>query len=419
MSATGVDAGPAAAHAPARSTTGLLSDRVFGAYFFGKLLSTAGVWVFNIVAAIIVWDISRSTLAVGAVSIALFLPQVAFAPISGAQADRRGPKGQLLLGRLLIALAATGLAGTVAAVGVEGLPGAWVVIAASAVVGMGFVVGGPAQQALLPTLVRPSELTAAVALNGLPPTVARAGGPVLGTLLLVAAGPAVAFGFTAVANLVFAWVILRLPLERPAERASKADGTVRAGFAYVRGDVTVALLLTAVLAIGLGADPVVTLTPELSAGFGQGESLVGLFASAFGVGAALGYFGITPITRRSGTDHVLGWGLCLLGGGMLLTGLAPTVAVAVLGLAIAGVGFCWSLTGSTTRIYERVPESLRGRVMALWSIAFLGSRPVGAAISSGVAEVASPEVAFVAVAGIVAVLTAICWAGGRRQPRGA
>lgn len=399
---------------PPRGTVGLLRDRLFGPFFGAKLLSTAGVWVFNIVAAVVVWDLSHSTLAVGAVSIALFAPQLVLAPLSGAQADQRGPLGQLLLGRLLVAASSATLAVVIGLVGARQLPGAWVVIAAAGVVGLGFVVGGPAMHALLPTLVRPSELPAAVALNSLPPTISRAGGPALGTFILVTAGPAWAFAFTAATNLAFAWIILRLPFDRHPPRADRADGTVRAGFAHLRSDPVVAVLLTAVLAVGLGADPAVTLTPELSATFGQGEGLVGAFASAFGLGAALGYFGIRPLRERWSSDRVLGAGLALLSGGMLLTGVVPVVVGAALGLAIAGVGFCWALAGSTTRIYERIPETVRGRVMALWSIAFLGSRPVGAAISSGIAEATSVRVAFVGVAALVAGLGVVSTIGRRR-----
>lgn len=405
---------------PARPTSRLLLDPVFGPYFFGKLLSTAGVWVFNIVAAIIAWDLSHSTLVVGAVSVALFVPQLLFAPISGAQADRGDPKAQLLVGRSLIAFGSGALAVATWLVGVDGLPGAWPVVAAAAVTGLGFVVGGPAMHSLLPTLVRPSELSQAVALNSLPPTIARAGGPVLGAALLVTAGPAAAFVFTSVTNLVFGLVILWLPLNGRVERARGSDGTVRVGLAWLRDDPVTAFLIVGMLAVGLGADPIVTLTPALSAGFGHGETLVGVFASAFGVGAGLGYFAIQPVRRRFGADRLGTAGMALLGLSMLATGLAPTVAVAVVALGVGGVGFSWSLTGMTTRLYERVPETLRGRVMALWSIAFLGSRPIGAALSGAVADATTVGVAFVVVAAAVAVLAAVstmgpAWAARSRQ----
>src|SRR5690606_27384121 len=159
----------------------------------------------------------------------------------------------------------------------------------AAVVRTGYAIGGPAMHSLRPTLVRRSELATAVALNHLPPTIARPARPMLAALLLVTAGPTVAFGFTFVANLLYAAVLIVLPFHRPREALSRREGSVRAGFAHLRTDPAVAFLLLAVLALGFGADPVVTLTPALSDALGHGEALVGTFASAFGLGAAAAF----------------------------------------------------------------------------------------------------------------------------------
>lgn len=400
---TSTDHGRAADPA-SRGTTGLLLDPVFGPYFFGKLVATAGIWVYNIVAAVLMWDLTRSTLAVGAISVALFLPQMLFAPLSGAQADRGSPKNQLLVGRALVS-GTSGLLAVMTTTGVEGLR-PWVLVLASSVVGIGFVIGSPAQNALLPSLARRSELAQAVALNTLPPTVARAGGPVLGTFLLAWAGPSWAFGVASVTNLVYGVVILLLPLAGRVQRARAGEGSVRVGLAYLRSERDVIFLLVGTLAVGIGADPVLTLTPALSADFGQGETLVGAFAAAFGSGAGLAYFGVSRIQAAYGGRALTSWGMGLLAIGMCLSGIAPNVATALGGLAVAGVGFCWGLTGSTTRIYQRVPESLRGRMMAMWSMAFVGSRPVAAASSGALADATSIGWGFVGVSAVVAALGA-------------
>lgn len=387
---------------PARGTGGLLLDPVFGPYFFGKLLATAGIWVYNIVAAVLMWDLTRSTLAVGAVSVALFVPQMLFAPLSGAQADRGSPQRQLLVGRALVA-GASGLLAVLTATGGGSLR-PWVLILASGVVGVGFVIGSPAQNALLPSLARRSELAQAVALNMLPPTLGRAGGPVLGTFLLAWAGPGWAFGVTSATNLVYGVVILLLPLAGRLQRARAGEGSVRAGLAYLWSDRGVVFLLVGTLAVGIGADPVLTLTPALSADFGQGEALVGTFATAFGTAAGVAYFAVSRIQDTYGGRALTGWGMALLAVGMGLAGIAPNIATALIGLAVAGVGFCWGLTGSTTRIYQRVPEALRGRMMAMWSMAFVGSRPLAAASSGALADATSINLAFVGVALTVALL---------------
>lgn len=380
-----------------RGTSRLLVDKVFGSYFFGKLLSTAGVWVFNIVAAVVVWDLSHSTVSVGLVSVALFIPQVLFAPASGAKADRSGPKVPLVIGRLIVAAGAGALAVTIAVFGRESLPlEALLVIIVSAVVGIGFVVGGPAQMSILPNLVRPSELSAAVALNSLPPTLARAAGPAFGTFLLASLGPAAAFAFTAICNLAYAIILMLLPVEGRVLRAGAHEGSVRAGLRYVSENDAVLLLLLAALAAGLGSDPVITLTPALSEEFGRGSTLVGPFATAFGIGAVVGYGALARLIRRVGPPRLTSFGLILLSVGLALCGVASPVQVPVTGLVLGGVGFCWALTGTTTLIYEIVPKQFRGRVMALWLIAFAGSRPVGAAISGVLSDASGVGLAFLA-----------------------
>ena len=393
------------ADAPApRGTVQLLLDPAFGGFFWGKLLATGGVWVFNIVSAVVVWNLSRSTVAVGAVSIALFAPQLVLAPASGAMADRHGMVGQLLAGRLLVAVPAAALAVTIGIGGVEGLPGAWLVILLAGVVGTGFAVGGPALMAVIPDLVPAPELPAAVALNSLPPTLGRAVGPALGAMLLVVGGPAWAFAFTCAANVVFAVVLVRLPLQPGPSVDSRGSLAILAGLRQAVREPGVLRLLLGVLAVGIGADPVVTLTPALSAAYGSGDALVGLLATAFGVGSLGGYVAMGRVRRRVGDAGLVRLGVGLLAMGMALTGVVPVTAGGTIGLAVAGVGFTWALTGTTTRIYAQVPVALRGRVMALWMIAFVGSRPAAAAVGGAIADARSVGAAFLAVAVIIGVI---------------
>ena len=384
------------ATAPPRGSLGLLRDPVFGPFFAGKLLSTAGVWVHNIVAAILAYELSGSALVVGAVSVAQFGPQLLFAPLSGARADAGDRRRQLIVGRLVAAAGSGSLAIALWLLGPGGFPGAWPVVLAAGVVGIGFVIGGPAMNALIPSLVRPNELAGAIALNSVPFTVARAGGPALGALIAASAGPAPAFALAALANLGFALILVRLRVpERPS--SPPGDRRVRAGVRYLREDRGIALLLIGVMAIGIGADPVITLTPPLSAAFGAGSTLVGLFASSFGIGAGVTFLSLSTLRARLGLPRLSVVGLLLLGGGSIAAGVAPTPVAAVVALAVAGAGMMLALTSLSTQLQERLPDELRGRVMALWSVAFLGSRPLAATVNGALADLTSVSVAFTTV----------------------
>lgn len=120
---------------PARGSLRLLVDPVFGPYFFGRLLSTAGIWIHNIVAAILAFQLTGSAFIVGLVSVAQFAPQLLFAPLSGALADRGDRRRQIVLGRVVAACGSGGLALWLAIYGADEAPYAWPVILAALTVG--------------------------------------------------------------------------------------------------------------------------------------------------------------------------------------------------------------------------------------------------------------------------------------------
>jgi MFS family permease len=398
----------------ARPGRQLLLDRSFGPYFLGKLLSTIGVWVHNIAAAIVVWELTRSALLVGAVSVGQFLPQLVLTPWSGARADRGDRRRQIITGRLVTAAGSIGLVLWAAIIGLEGLAGAFAVILAATVVGIGFALGGPAMQSLIPALVRPSELPNAIALSSVPFTVARASGPAIGALLVTTTGPSVAFGIAAVTNLLFAAIIWRLPIRRVARRRT-SDGRVRAGVRYVREHRSMLALLVGVAAIGVGADPVITLTPSVAERLGMTSSFIGLQASAFGVGAGIAFLALSRVRMRLGLHRLGTTGLGMLATGMTILAVAHAPWLAITALLVGGSGMTFALTSMTTLVQQQVPEELRGRVMALWSVAFLGSRPLTAGVTGAVADLTSVTVALLLVVAVL-VAGAIVARPSRTQP---
>ena len=383
-----------------RGSFGLLRDRTFGPFFAGKLLSTIGVWIHNIAAAIVVWDLTRSTLLVGAVSIGQFTPQLLLAPWSGARADRGDRRRQLLLGRMVTAAGSGGLALWIWLIGIDGTSGAAVVIAAATVVGIGFALGGPAMNALVPALVRPQELPGAIALGSLPMTVARSAGPAIGALLLYSAGPAAAFGVAALLNVLFTVIIAVITI-RDVPRRQSSDGSVRAGWRYLRADAGMSALMLGVVTIGIGADPVITLTPAIADRLGQASSFVGTLASSFGIGAAVGFLVLSRVRLVLGLPRLAVTGLSGLAIGMLALAITPNAIGAISAMAVGGVGMAFALTSLTTMIQQQVPEDLRGRVMALWGVAFLGSRPIAAGVSGWITDNSSVVVALVIVSMIL------------------
>ena len=383
----------------ARRVPELLRDRTFGPFFIGQIVATMGVWIHNVAAAIIVWELTRSTTLVAAISIGQFAPQILLTPWSGARADRADRRRQLVAGTMITATGTGLLALWSAGPGLVGTSGAYAVVLGATVVGIGFAIGGPASQALLPSLVRRTELPTAITLSSVPMTVARALGPAVGALLVTTAGPTVTFTVTTVLQATYGLMMFRRTAT--ASHVARRDTRILAAVTYLGRDRPVGFLLVGVAVVGLGVDPVITLAPAFADGLGGGGDLVGLITSAFGVGAILGFIVQPRMRRRLGIERSGTIGLIVLAAGLGPLVLATTAAFAALTMIVAGAGMTLSLTAFTTAIQQRVPDALRGRVMALWSIAFLGSRPVAAALSGLLSDTFSEDVALLTATAII------------------
>jgi len=384
---------------------GLVADRTYGPFLVGRTVSTTAIWMHNILAAVLAYQITGSTVPVALVSVAQFAPQIVLAPLSGAMADRGNRRRQVVVGRWVSAAGSGGLAAYIALVGADNMSHVWPVVLSSGTVGIGFVIGGPAMNALIPAMVGPEEVASAVILSSVPSTLARAAGPAIGTAIALTAGPQVSFGIAAIGHVIFALVMIWIPISG-AVRVRATDSSVRAGFRHLRVDASLILLLLGVAAVGAGADPSITLTPALSEQLHRHTDLVGLFASCFGIGAGLGFLLLPVVQRWASTSVIATLGLFQLGAGCLLLALPVTPALLAFLFAVVGIGMTFALTTLSAQIQSRVPEHLRGRIMALWSVAFLGSRPIIALINGTIADHVGVRVALLVTG---AVVLATCW----------
>jgi MFS family permease len=384
--------------APPRGWFALLLDARFGSFFLGRILTSFGVWIYNIVIAVLMYELTGSAFMVGLATAAQFVPQILLAGFTGSAADRGNRKRQVVVGRLVVVVGSGGLALWLWLAG-ESPATPWIAVLSAAVVGVGFVTGGPAMHAMVPALVRPSEIASAVTLNIAPMTLARAVGPVLGAWVALAASPAVALLVAAACQLGFVLVLLVLSVPRGTADRGR-DTSMRAAVRYLRTDRVIVLLLVGVTSIGISADPAITLAPALSDAQGHGTTLTGTFAAAFGAGAGVAFLVIPLLRRWLGVIRSAGVGLVLIPAGLVILVVAAAPWVAVVGFAVSGLGMTTALTGLSGRLQERVPDGLRGRIMAVWSVGFLGSRPFAAALDGAIADHVSVYAAF----GVVAVL---------------
>jgi MFS family permease len=394
-----------------RAALALVRQRNFGPYLAGNALSASGTWFQNLAGALLVYRLTHSELLLGVLNFCQFAPVLVLAPWAGSAADRLDRRRLLFLTQS----AASALAALLALLAWAGLAEAWVVIVFALALGVTSALSIPPQQALLASLVEPAELPTAVALNSMTYNIARAAGPVAAAASVAYLGIPASFLLNACSYLVFVAALLVIR-PRPQERAAAEDSRLRDSFRLLREDPRLLAFLIVVAAVGFASDPVNTLAPAFAQEFGRRDTVAGFVIGAFGLGAVTAAFVVAG--RVAGSGRRMSATLALLGCGVIAFSLSPWLPLGFVFLFLAGIGYLGSNTAATTRLQLGVSESQRGRIMALWGVAFLGLRPLasladGALASAFGVRTAGVVLALPALAGAVVILGVT----GRRASR--
>ncbi len=379
----------------------LLTDSVFGPFFFANSLSNTGNWFQNVAAGIVVFELTGSNTAVGAVSMLQFLATMLLTPWMGSLTDRVNRKRMVFAGQATAFCGATVLAVAAFVFGINSFGGPWLIFVTTAILGLGSSITLPSLQALVPALVPKEDLRQAITLNSMTFNLARSVGPVLAGAVVATFGAKWAFGINVISFVPLLVVLFFLSPRGKVQADSTASGTVRDGLVWIWRHRPVAAVVGATVLVGWTSDPFTTLMPALAKELGGGDRTVGLLVGAFGLGAAATAPFSNRIRRLVGSSRFVPSGLCLTSAGLVVLTFSPMVEVSLVGAVVAGSGFLLGVTGTNTELQQVLPEALRGRVMAWWSVAFLGCRPVAALFDGGIADVANVRTAL-AVAACVA-----------------
>lgn len=365
-----------------RNAVRVLFTRNFGPYFLGNLLSNCGTWFQSIALSLLVYRITGSTLLVGLVNFAQFAGVILLAPWSGGAADRFDRR-RLLIVTQLLAMAGAFTLTAIAAAGLTTVP---LVIAVAFFMGFTTAFSSPAQQAIVPSLIKRDELGAAVAMNSVAFNLSRVIGPTAGAFVVNTLGIAWAFALN---GLSYVALIAALLIIHPAVQARRAGARpgLRESLGIVRRDRRLVLLLVVVGSVSFALDPVTTLSPAYAKEvFKQPDTLVGFLLAAFGIGAVTAAVFASGRTATPYRRIALMLSLCSLG--TVAFALVPVLPLAVVALLVTGFGYLAGHTRANALLQLSVPDEQRGRVMALWSVCFLGGRPVASLIDGAISSVA-------------------------------
>ncbi|HEX3623162.1 MAG TPA: MFS transporter [Acidimicrobiales bacterium] len=360
-----------------------LRIRNYRLFFVGQLVSVTGTWMQTVAQSWLVLNLTGSGVALGVTVALQFLPMLLFGMWGGLLADRLDKR------RLLIATQAAGgvLAIMLWALVVAGTVELWMIYVLAFLLGMVTMVDMPTRQAFVIEMVGPDEVPNAVGLNSAMFNMGRILGPAAAGVVIASFGIAPAFLANGISFLAVIGGLLAMRVDELflRERAPRATGEVRAGLRYVWGHAGLRSTLFLVAVLGTFGFNFVVVLPLLARyDFGGGAGLYSVFTSLMAGGSLIG--ALVAASRARPTRRVLVGSAAAFGALTLGAAVAPSVVT--VGVLLFGMGAAVMLflaTANTTLQLSSEP-AMRGRVMALYGLVFLGSTPVGGPLLGWISE---------------------------------
>jgi MFS family permease len=388
-----------------------LRNRNYRLFAAGQVVSNTGTWMQRVAQDWLVLDLSHgSAAALGIVAGLQFLPLLLFSLWGGTIADRYAKRAILAVTQASMGVLALilGVLAITAAVRI------WEVFALAFALGMLTAVDNPARQTFVVEMVGRADLPNAIALNSAIFNLGRIAGPALAGLIISLIGTPVAFIVNAAS---YGAVLLGLKLMRPADlhpadRRRKTKGQVREALAYVRARPAMWLPMVLVFFVAtFGMNFTVTTALMSRLAFHTGAGAFGLASTVFAVGALAG--ALLAARRRWPGPRLLVLTAGLFGLLEVITGLMPTYWSFLALLVPTGLVLLTFTTSANSATQLGASPEIRGRVMGLYLLVFLGGAPVGAPLVGWLAELAGPRMGLIAggaisaaAAGAVGILLA-------------
>jgi MFS family permease len=390
-----------------------LRVRNYRLWFVGQTISTTGTWMQSVAQSWLVLKLTGSAVDLGITVALQFGPVLFLGPWGGVIADRFDKRRVLIATQSAFMLQAAVL-GVLVGTGVVQV---WMVWSLALLMGLINAADNPSRQAFAVEMVGREDLANAVALNSVVINSSRIVGPAIAALLIGSLGLAVVFflnaaSFVAVIGGLLAMDASLLHRSAPAPRAR---GQIRAGLAYAwrTWELRLPLVLMAVVStVGYNFSVILPLLAKHT--FHAGIGAYGALATAMGVGALGG--ALLAATRRRPSFRLLVGATVLFGGFSMLVAFAPTLELALLLLVPMGATGIVFVATTNSLLQLHSTATMRGRVMSLWAVVFLGSTPIGGPLTGVVAAHLGVRAAL--ALGGAATVAAATWAGfGLRRLR--
>lgn len=381
-----------------------LRHRNFRYYWLGMCVSLIGNWMQSVAQPWLAYSLTNSALLLGLVGAMQYMPALFLSLFAGVAVDRWPTKRLIYLtqaasGLIVISLALLVYSGQVRY---------WHILVLAGLLGLVNTLDMPARQAFVIQLVGKDDLMNAIALNSVAFNTARVIGPAIAGMLMAYYGVAICFlinGISFAAVLVSLFFVVPLPIQIATGARERVWEEIKAGLNYVHSRRSILETIVLVAIMGIFALNNNVLLPVFNQEvLHQGERSLGFLFSFSGAGSLLGALTIASLSRTGPRRGVLNLVPVLIG--ILLVMNSFTNSFWMTGLYLAATGFFFNLFSSTanTSVQISIPDHMRGRVMSLYTLVFVGTTPLGNLYAGWSDEFWGPQWGFAACGSMVLVL---------------
>ena len=383
--------------------------------WIGACTSSIGTWMQNLAQSWLVYELTKSAWYLG---LDVFLGQIPiflFSMLGGVVADRKDRRKILVVSQIIQMICAL----TLATLAWFGAIQVWQILALSFTVGTAQAFGGPAYQAMIPSLVKKEDLQNAIAMNSIQFNVARVIGPVIGGVTLAKFGAVWCFGINALSFLAVIFTLMRVAPRPPAMLGKEpVIESMKVGLRFIRDHSVMGGLIVLAFLMTLLGVPIMTFLPVFAERiFHLGKEAYAELLVVSGIGSVLGgvFVAATSAYPRKGLLSLASLGAL----GALIFGFAISTNfyVACLMLFFGGAALiaCFGLVSSL--VQSLTEDSMRGRVMSIYNVAFRGGMPFGAFAAGKLIESYSAPQVLAANGILLVVLSGVFWFTQRRVAR--
>jgi MFS family permease len=354
-----------------------LRHRNFQLFFSGQLISLIGTWMQNVAQSWLVYRLTGSSVLLGAVGFSNQIPVFLFSPLGGIVADRKNRHRVVIATQISSMILAFILAGLTLA----GKITVWEIFVLAALLGVVNAFDIPARQAFIFDMVGKEDLINAIALNSSMFNGARVIGPAIAGILVASIGEGWCFfanGASYIA-VIIGLLLMHITISQRSARTATPVEDVLEGFQFVRHTRPIRALLLLLGLVSLVGSPYAVLMPIFADRIlHSGATGLGILMAASGVGAL---FGALMLAFKSGVRGLGTWVLVAsagFGASLIFFGMSKLLWLSALLLVPLGFSLMVQMASSNTLIQSMVPDHLRGRVMSVYSMMFMGMAPIGA-----------------------------------------